>query len=140
MSRRLVSLLLSIGLVLSCTDHKVIEVVSSPPPSPRGPTARIVRVTPGTVVEGAVVTFDGSSSSDPDGETLTYRWSTGYQPRPDTDLVYYPIEGSFAISLIVTNTHGLSDTATLQISVENAPPAVNNVVTPAGAILAGTST
>jgi probable HAF family extracellular repeat protein len=87
-----------------------------------------------------VVTFDGSSSSDPDGETLTYRWSTGYQPRPDTDLVYYPVEGSFALSLIVTNTHGVSDTATLGINVTNAPPVVFNVVTPAGAVLVGTST
>jgi len=136
--------LLGISLVMSCTDQKATEV-SGPevpgPPANRRPTAKIVQTSPGPIVEGSVVTFDGASSSDPDGDSLKYSWNTGYQPTYpySRNLVYYPNEGSFAITLIVTDPHGASDTATMEILVENAPPDVFNVVTPSGAVLAGTS-
>lgn len=121
--------------------NPIVVVPRNDPGGNRAPTAKIDQVSPGPIVEGSVVTFDGASSSDPDGDPLMYRWSTGYQLeyQPSRDLVSYPNEGSFAITLIVTDSQGASDTATMEIRVENAPPTVNNVVTPAGAVLAGTS-
>jgi probable HAF family extracellular repeat protein len=127
------------GVTKRVIDKPIVIVAHSA--ENRAPTAKIDQISPGPIVEGSVVTFDGASSSDPDGDPLTYRWSTGYQLeyQRSRDLVYYPNEGSFALTLIVTDSHGASDTATMDIRVENAPPTVNNVVTPAGAVLAGTS-
>lgn len=127
------------GVTKRVIDKPIVIVAHSA--GNRAPTAKIDQISPGPILEGSVVTFDGASSSDPDGDPLTYRWNTGYQLeyQLSRDLVSYPSEGSFVITLIVTDSQGASDTATMEIRVENAPPTVNNVVTPAGAVLAGTS-
>lgn len=71
---------------------------------------------------GAQVTLDGSASSDPDGDTLTYTWTglfsegdgtvTGVSPT-----VTLPSLGAFTIALTVDDGWGGTDTDTVRITV-----------------------
>ncbi len=76
---------------------------------------------------GLPVTFDGSGSVDPDGTIVSYMWSfgdgntgTGMSPTH-----IYAAEGSYTVTLTVTDDGGLtnSDTSTALIDpAPNAPP------------------
>ena len=95
-----------------------------------------------TVGEGATVTLNGNGSADPDGDTLSYQWvqtdASGYNvglsdagsakpsftaPDVDTD------GASLIFKLTVTDTGGLSDTASVVIAVSDAD-------TPSGSVFA----
>jgi PKD repeat protein len=78
----------------------------------------------GTV--GSPVSFDGGGSSDPDGSITAYQWnfgdgSTGTGVNPDHA---YNTDGSFTVTLMVTDNAGASDTdtTTATIGVGNLPP------------------
>jgi PKD repeat protein/lysophospholipase L1-like esterase len=80
---------------------------------------------PYTSIAGNAVSFIGGKSSDPQGETLTYAWtfgdgSTGTGVSPSH---IYGLAGTYAISLTVTNTSGLSGTASTKVTVAAAPNA-----------------
>jgi len=83
---------------------------------------------PYTGNEGAAVAFNGSASSDPDGDALTYAWSfgdgsTGTGVRPSHT---YADNGSYAVTLTVTDTHGAASTAASSTTaISNAPPTVS---------------
>jgi hypothetical protein len=73
----------------------------------------------------AVVTLDGSSSTDPDGDPLTYKWSgsfgtvTGVSPQVSLGL------GSHIVTLTVTDNYGASESDTVTILVvDTAPPTI----------------
>jgi PKD repeat protein len=73
------------------------------------------------------VTFNGSGSSDPQGEALTYAWNfgdgtTGNGVSPSHT---YTATGNYPISLTVTNTSNLSSTATTSASIALQPPVAN---------------
>src|SRR5207249_769927 len=70
----------SYNVVLTVTDNESFTnrtiqtvVVQSAPPGPQPPIARFT-VTPTPVDRGVAVTFNASSSIDPDGDILTYIW------------------------------------------------------------------
>jgi PKD repeat protein len=75
--------------------------------------------------EGQTINFDGTGSSDPDvGDTLTYAWTFGdggtstlAQPSHS-----YSTEGTYTVTLTVTDPGALSDSASLTITVTEAPP------------------
>jgi PKD repeat protein len=74
------------------------------------------------------VTFKGSGSSDPDGDALKYEWDfgdgTAKSTSKDPPVHTYNNGGNFDARLKVTDSRGASATATVRISVNNAPPVV----------------
>ena len=77
------------------------------------------------------VQFNGSASSDPEGQALTYRWDFGdgspvsTQANP-THTFNAPagVPTRYDVTLTVTDTGGATNAATMVISPNNTPPAV----------------
>ncbi len=92
---------------------------------------------PGGPYQGATgqpISFNGSGSSDPDGNNLTYAWDfgdggTGSGATPSHT---YAVAGSYLVTLTVTDdgTPSLSSTATTSASVLNLIPAQINLKLP----------
>ena len=73
------------------------------------------------------VELSGESSTDADGDPLTYRWDFGDGSAPSTGARVshtYTEPGTFTAVLEVTDGRGGQDTATVQIEAGNEPPAV----------------
>jgi PKD repeat protein len=68
-----------------------------------------------------LVTFDGSSSGDQDGTIVSYKWDFGDGASAEGIKVQHTFQaGTYAVTLIVTDNGGISDSDTLSIKV-NAP-------------------
>jgi glucose/arabinose dehydrogenase len=92
------------------------------------PPTAVASGTPTSGNAPLTVNFDGSGSSDPDpGDTLTYSWdldgngqygdSTALRPT-----YTYTSQGVYTAGLRVTDSHGASSTASVQIEVGNTAP------------------
>lgn len=76
--------------------------------------------------EGSPVAFDASSSTDPDGDALTFAWSfgdgaTGTGAKPSHS---YADDGTFQVRVIATDPFGAADTAFTSVTVMNVAPTV----------------
>lgn len=83
---------------------------------------------------GANVVLDGSNSTDPDGDDLSFSWSFDSRPTESTASIrndssatpsFTPDEnGNYVIVLTVSDPDGLSDedTVTIAVGTDNAPP------------------
>jgi len=72
------------------------------------------------------VTFDGSGSSDPDGDTLTYEWDFGDgSPKATGRIVQhtYTQAGTYNATLTVRDGRGGAGSTTVVIRAGNTPPA-----------------
>jgi PKD repeat protein len=79
---------------------------------------------PYSAVRGQAISFDGSSSTDPDGDALTYAWdfgdgTTGTGGSPSHA---YTTLGSFTVALVVSDGTDSSTPATTTVTVSNQPP------------------
>jgi PKD repeat protein len=93
--------------------------------------------TPNPARPGQSVTFDASSSTDPNGGIIDYRWDvngdgvyetdTGSNPVLTTSL---PNAGSYEVGLRVTDKAGATAGATNTLTVGNFPPVVKASATP----------
>jgi len=118
------------GTVDSAPDTVTIVVEAAPP----GNSAPIADAGPDQagISQGATVTLDGSSSSDPDADPLTYAWilttvpagsaavlsdATVVAPTFTADLV-----GSYVAELVVNDGTVDSASDTVTITVDNAAP------------------
>ena len=131
-SRRIL-LFFSLVLWLSCEVEPPVQ-----PGTNRAPTARISGAQASD--EGTFIAFDASGSTDPDGDSLTYAWDFGDGQKRTGGLAphAYQNEGSYQVSLIVTDYRGASDTARATMSVENAPPVITGLVVPSTPVGIGT--
>jgi PKD repeat protein len=78
-------------------------------------------------VEGVPTVLDGSASTDPENQPLTYAWDfgDGTSGTGATPSHLYADAGTYTVSLIVTDTKGLaSDPQTTTVSIQESAPAV----------------
>ncbi|MEE9333680.1 MAG: Ig-like domain-containing protein, partial [Granulosicoccaceae bacterium] len=113
---------------LTITVNPIIVVIEQPPIANPGSNQ--------TQDTFDLITLDGSASSDPEGNPLTYLWA--FQSQPPNSLAillnettvapsFTPdIAGDYIVILTITDAQGLSDSATLTITVNQVivnPPA-----------------
>jgi PKD repeat protein len=113
-----VSLTVDDGSGGSDTTSAQVEVTAAPN---NPPTADIGGAYSGA--EGVPISFDGSQSSDPDGDLLTFSWDFG-DGNTDTGAApshTYTSAGDYTVSLTVDDGNGGSDTASAQVEVTAAP-------------------
>jgi uncharacterized repeat protein (TIGR01451 family) len=106
-------------------------------PANNPPTAVIVAA-PTNGPAPLTVTFDGSGSSDPDGQALAYEWDLdgdgAFDDSADaTTSFVYTNPGNYTARLRVTDTAGASHTASVTISADNTPPAAT-ILTPSASL------
>ena len=68
--------------------------------------------------------FTGSASGGPPGNSYVYRWDFGNGATATgnpTDYVYPPIVASYLVTLVVTDSYGVSGTATATVHVQEIP-------------------
>ena len=92
--------------------------------SNRSPDANIM-VQDTTVRVGETVSFDGTGSSDPDGDALTYKWNFGDGGTSTAKSIQHAFatNGEFAVTLTVADTNGQTDQAAVKIVVGTPPTA-----------------
>jgi PKD repeat protein len=110
------------------SDTKTEQAIIAAPPTarPGGPYTAYV---------GTALTFNGSASSDPQGLPLTYHWSFGDNSSAGTGATpthtysgtnSYGGSGTFTVTLVVTNSAGVSSpAATTTVNISIPPPVVS---------------
>jgi glucose/arabinose dehydrogenase len=101
------------------------------------PPTALATASPTTGNAPLTVNFDGTQSSDPDGDTLTYAWDLDGDGAFDDSTASRPTyiynqQGTYRVQLRVTDPQGASGTASLTISVGNTPPTATINIPAAG--------
>jgi glucose/arabinose dehydrogenase/chitodextrinase len=103
----------------------------------RAPVARM-SASPTAGTAPLTVAFDGSASSDPDGDALTYAWDFESDGTADASGAVtshtYTANGTYTAKLTVSDGNGGTNSTTTRIDVGNQPPAVT-IDTPAAGTL-----
>lgn len=117
------------------TIHVVAQPTRPPPVANAGPDQ--------SVSEGSRVMLDGRGSSAPEGETLTYEWlpsgnadgllSSTTSPTP---VFTPPQNGTYAFTLVVTDSRGITATDSVTVFADNVAPIVE---AHGGAVAPGTA-
>ena len=122
-----IQLIVNDGQDDSIADLVVISTENSPPQAEAGISQ--------TVIIGDTITLDGSSSSDVDGDPLTFSWS--FLKRPENSIAalsdaasitpQFVVDqpGDYQLQLIVSDGKINSQTDTVIISTENSVPVAN---------------
>ena len=97
------------------------------------PIAKFV-FSPQRPVAGQAVSFDGSSSNDPDGQLVAFNWDFGDGATAEGQTASHKYEqvGSFTVRLVVTDDRGAQGEATegLTVRAENKPPQADFTFSP----------
>ncbi len=115
----LITLRASDGIEWSELDATIVTFVENQPP---------IAVAAAWPLSGPAplnVDFDGTGSSDPEGETLLYDWDFGdsdFGPGATTTHTY-DSPGTYFVALTVVDPWGQADFDTIEITVEEPPPA-----------------
>jgi PKD repeat protein len=114
------------GYIYSADFWKIDRFV--PAAGNRPPEARAT-VTPYAGLAPLEAHFDGSASSDPDGDALTYQWTfgDGTAATGPTPIHTYATNGRFTARLTVTDAGGLSSTAEVPVVVGTRMPEITFV-------------
>jgi len=84
---------------------------------------------PTTGIEGEVLTYDGTGSSDPDGTIASYEWDMGDGTILSGDIVThsYSTAATYTVTLTVTDDDGDSDSATQSVTIDPAGPVYEKI-------------
>ncbi len=101
--------------------------VNGAPVVDAGPDQTVECAGPG----GAQVTLDGSGSTDPNDDPLTFTWTGPFGTvTGEVRTVVLPL-GTHTITLVVDDGRGLTDSDTLEVAVtDSAPPAIDLSLSP----------
>jgi hypothetical protein len=123
----IIQLIVNDGTVDSAASKVTITTDNLPPVADAGPNQ--------TVALGALVTLDGSKSSDADGQAVTYQWSFTTTPAASAATLSAPNTvnptftadkpGTYVVQLIVNDGFVSSTPATVSISTSNTKPVAN---------------
>jgi hypothetical protein len=105
------------------TDIAVITVTENQPPiADAGPDQTLEQ----TSLQGAMVTLNGTGSSDPDNDTMTYYWNwTGGSATGATPTALFPV-GNTTVTLTVTDgQYNTTDTVNIIVQADKTPPVVD---------------
>ena len=97
-----------------------------PPPTGNGAPVALFTASPTSVPAGdgntTVVTLNGSASSDPDGDTLTFSWTVpsgtfvnGTSATSVIPQVTFPGTGDYTVTLVVSDGNGGSDSTSFTV-------------------------
>ncbi|HMJ59089.1 MAG TPA: DNA/RNA non-specific endonuclease, partial [Gemmatimonadales bacterium] len=113
----------AIERVVEANDH-------APTASAGGPYAGI---------EGSAIGFTAAGSTDPDGDALRYAWDfgDGAGGTGATPTHAYADNGTYTVQVIATDPDGAADTAESTVNVNNAPPLITSLTTPASPVAVG---
>jgi PKD repeat protein len=102
------------------TDTVTVTVQNSPPTA----AATINNPPP---LEGKALVFNGIGSNDPDNDPLTYSWNFGGGSTATgvTANHTFAAKGIYPVTLTVNDGDGGVNTATITVTVQNAPPTAN---------------
>ena len=116
--------------IVSRSDGQNIRRIRYTGTSNRSPMANFT-VDDTSAMIGEVLSFDATSSSDPDGDGLTYSWDFGDGSTSAQESPQHAFEenGTYKVSLTVTDVIGLSNEMFMFISVGTPPTA--KIVSPA---------
>ena len=104
---------------------------------------------PYSVDEGAAVALDGTGSSDPDGDALTFEWDLDYDgstftadasgsAMPDFSAAGLDGPSTRTIALRVSDPDGADDLATAEVSIANVAPVLGDLAGPMDPIAVNT--
>jgi len=91
--------------------------------------------------EGSPVSFDGTGSSDPDGDTLTYEWNfgDGTTDTGSTPTHTYADNGDYEVCLTASDSNGGVSTECTDVHISNVAPDVGAITAPMEPVQVGTS-
>lgn len=97
-----------------------IHIGNQPPVADAGPDQTVEATGP----DGAQVTLDGSGSSDPDGDALTYTWEGPFGTATGVSLTVTIPLGTHTVILTVDDGKGATASDTVEITVQDTTPPV----------------
>jgi len=102
----------------SATTHVTITAPVNHPPVANAGASQTLGC---TGQNGSVVTLNGSGSSDPDGDPLTYVWKDAAGNVVGTSAIVQRTlsSGTYTFTLTVTDTGGLNSSAATQITIQD---------------------
>ena len=108
------------------TNFNIYHIIlDHTPPPPNQPPVAALMASPLSGDPPMPVTFDGTASSDPDGEIVRYDWDFGdgtvLEDGPAEVTHVYTTIGTFTVTLTVTDDEGATDSAVAFISTTGVP-------------------
>ena len=116
----------TVTLTVSDNDGETSSISSTKTVLNRSPTASFV-YSPSSPIAGETVTFDASSSYDPDGYISNYTWNFGdgnmTTVANPTITHIYAAEGKYTVTLTVEDNDAANDSAEATVDIRNYPTA-----------------
>lgn len=110
----LVSIALLVGLLSGCTEETTPEENNAP--------VAVISITQ----DGLTITYDGTGSTDADGDNLTYSWDFGDEPGTSAEAegtYAYEASGDYTVTLTVNDGTEDGESVTEDLTITN-PPSV----------------